>query len=94
MFVQILRKIFHLQVLKSMLSVTQYQYKITHKKEYKELVYILWYSMFHLWNDGKQDELKSVVGDEYIFKDKPEKLAALKVLEDEVYKINKDLGNI
>ena len=64
------------------------------QKEYKELVYILWYSMFHLWNDGKQDELKSVVGDEYIFKDKPEKLAALKVLEDEVYKINKDLGNI
>ena len=54
------------------------------QKEYKELVYILWYSMFHLWNDGKQDELKSVVGDEYIFKDKPEKLAALKVLEDEV----------
>ena len=64
------------------------------QKEYKELVYILWYTMFHLWNDGKQDELKSVVGDEYIFKDKPEKLAALKVLEDEVYKINKDLGNI
>ena len=31
---------------------------------------------------------------EYVFKDKPEKLAALKVLEDEVYKINKDLGNI
>ena len=38
--------------------------------------------------------LKSVVGDEYIFKDKPEKLAALKVLEDEVYKIDADLGNI
>lgn len=64
------------------------------EKEYKELVHILWSTMFHLWNDGKQDELKSVVGDEYIFKDKPEKLAALKVLEDEVYKINTDLGNI
>ena len=48
------------------------------EKEYKELVHILWSTMFHLWNDGKQDELKSVVGDEYIFKDKPEKLAALK----------------
>lgn len=64
------------------------------EKEYKELVHILWSTMFHLWNDGKQDELKSVVGDEYIFKDKPEKLEALKMLEDEVYKINKDLGNI
>ena len=32
MFVQILRKISHLQVLKSMLSATQYQYKITYKK--------------------------------------------------------------
>lgn len=64
------------------------------QKEYKDLVYILWHTMFHLWNDGKQDDLKSVVGNEYVFKDKPEKLAALKVLEDEVYKINKDLGNI
>lgn len=64
------------------------------EKEYKELVHILWFTMFHLWYDGKQDELKSVVGDEYIFKDKPEKLAALKVLEDEVYKIDADLGNI
>ena len=64
------------------------------QKEYKELVSILWYTMYHLWKDSKQDELKSVVGDEYIFKDKPEKLAALKVLEDEVYNINKDLGNL
>ena len=63
-------------------------------KEYKELVYILWHTMFHLWKDCKQDELKSVVGDEYVFKNKPEKLAALKVLENEVYQINKDLGNI
>lgn len=64
------------------------------QKEYKELVNILWHTMFHLWYDNKQDELKSVVGDEYIFKDKPEKLAALKALEDEVYNINKDLGNL
>ena len=64
------------------------------QKEYKELVHILWQTMFHLWYDGKQDELKSVVGNEYIFKDKPKKIAALKVLGDEVYKINKDLGNI
>ena len=64
------------------------------QKEYKELVHILWQTMFNLWNDGKQDELKSVVGNEFVFKDKPEKLAALKELEDEVYKINNDLGNI
>ena len=50
--------------------------------------------MYHLWYDNKQDELKSVVGDEYIFKGKPEKLAALKILEDEVFNINKDLGNL
>ena len=64
------------------------------QKEYKELVHILWQTMFHLWYDGKQDGLKSVVGNEYVFKGKPEKLAALKVLEDEVYKISQDLGNI
>ena len=62
--------------------------------DYKGLAYILWHNMFHLWYDRKQDSLLSVVGDEYVFKDKPEKLEALKVLEDEVYKINKDLGNI
>ena len=83
MFVQILRKIFHLQVLKSSYLLLNTSTRLRTKKNNKELVYILWYSMFHLWNDGKQDELKSVVGDEYIFKDKPEKLAALKVLEDE-----------
>ena len=64
------------------------------QKEYKELVHVLWQTMFHLWYEGKQDGLKSVVGNEYVFKGKPEKLAALKVLEDEVYKINQDLGNI
>ena len=64
------------------------------QKEYKDLVNILWHTMYHLWYDNKQDELKSVVGDEYIFKGKPEKLAALKILEDEVFNINKDLGNL
>lgn len=64
------------------------------QKEYKELVNILWHTMYQLWHDGKQDGLKSVVGNEYVFKDKPEKLAALKVLEDEVFKINQDLRNI
>ena len=47
--------------------------------------------MYHLWKDGKTDDLKSVVGNEYVFKSKPEKVKALKLLEDEVWKINQDL---
>jgi hypothetical protein len=47
--------------------------------------------MFHLWYDKKEDQLKSVIGDEYIFQGKPEKVEALKMLEDEVYKIKTDL---
>ena len=50
--------------------------------------------MYNLWHDGKENLLKSVVGDEYVFLGKPDKIKALKDLEDEVYKINQDLGNI
>ncbi len=46
--------------------------------DYKELVSIVWSHMFHLWKDDKHNELKSVVGDEYVFKDMPEKVQALK----------------
>lgn len=60
-------------------------------KEYKDLVNIVWSKMYHLWKDGKTDDLKSVVGNEYIFKSKPEKVEALKLLEDEVWKIYQDL---
>lgn len=59
--------------------------------DYKQLVYVLWYTMFHLWHDNKEDQLKSVIGDEYVFRGKPEKVEALKMLEDEVYKIKTDL---
>lgn len=62
--------------------------------DYKQMVHVLWHNMFHLWYDGKQDSLKSVVGDEYVFKDKTDKVEALKRLEVEVYKINQDLGNL
>ena len=60
-------------------------------KEYTELVGVLWSKMYHLWKDGTADNLRSVVGDEYVFKGKPEKVKALQLLEDEVYKISCDL---
>ena len=60
-------------------------------KEYKDLVNIVWSKMYHLWKDEKTDDLTSVVGNEYVFKNKPDKVAALKLLEDEVWKINQDL---
>ena len=62
--------------------------------DFKSLIYILWHNMYNLWHDGKENLLKSVVGDEYVFLGKPDKIKALKDLEDEVYKINQDLGNI
>lgn len=62
--------------------------------DYKQLVHVLWHTMFHLWCDKKEDQLKSVIGNEYVFRGKPEKVAALKVLEDEVYKIKTDLEKL
>ncbi|WP_060941428.1 nucleotidyltransferase domain-containing protein [Prevotella corporis] len=61
---------------------------------FKDLVYIVWYNMYHLWKDNKENQLRSVVGDEYVFLGKPNKVQALKVLEDEVYQIYNDLKNI
>ena len=60
--------------------------------DYKALVGLLWQKMYHLWSNGKCDDLVSVVGNEYVFKGKPEKIQALKDLEDEVFKINQDLN--
>ena len=60
-------------------------------KEYKELVSLLWSKMFHLWKDGTAEQLTSVVGNEFVFKGKPDKVEALKLLEDEVYHISHDL---
>lgn len=61
---------------------------------FKDLVYIVWYNMYHLWKDNKENQLRSVVGDEYVFLGKPNKVQALKVLEDEVYQIYNDLKKI
>ena len=59
--------------------------------DYKELVSIAWRHMYCLWHDNKQDDLRSVVGDEYVFLRKPDKVQALKLLESEVYNIKCDL---
>lgn len=60
--------------------------------DYKAMVNLLWQRLYHLWKDGKCDDLVSVVGDEFVFKGKPDKVQALKDLEDEVYIINQDLN--
>lgn len=59
--------------------------------DYKTLVAIVWSHMYHMWYDNKQDELKSVVGDEYVFRNKPDKIEALRNLENEVFLILQDL---
>lgn len=48
--------------------------------------------MYHLWNNNEADNLKSVVGDEYVFRNKTEKIVALQQLEDEVWHIYQDLN--
>lgn len=68
------------------IPITEYQ-----NMDYKQMVGLVWSKMYHLWYDGKADLLTSVVGTEYVFKNKPEKVEALKLLEDEVYHIKCDL---
>ena len=68
------------------IPIAEYQ-----KMDYKQMVGLIWSKMYHLWNDGKADQLTSVVGNEFVFKNKPEKIEALKLLEDEVYRIKCDL---
>ena len=68
------------------IPITEYQ-----NMDYKQMVSLVWSKMYHLWYDGKADQLTSVVGTEYVFKNKPEKVEALKLLEDEVYHIKCDL---
>ena len=59
--------------------------------DYRGIVHLLWHTMYHLWSDNKQDNLKSVVGDEYIFRGHSDKVEALKYLENEVWGIYQDL---
>lgn len=55
---------------------------------YMDLVPVIYGKLLTLCGSSIQrDSLKSVVGDEYIFKDNPEKVAALKLLKTEVLSI-------
>lgn len=59
---------------------------------YLNMVYLLWNKMYILWdNQNALDNLKDVSGNEYVFKCKPEKVKALKLLKDEVWDIYQDL---
>lgn len=69
-------------------SIPTYTYQ---NADYKELVSVIWSHMYRLWHDNKQDDLRSVVGDEYVFLGKPDKVHALKLLESEVFSIKCDL---
>ncbi len=59
--------------------------------DYKQLVFLLWNKMYHLCNNEKIDDLKSVVGTEYVFRNKPEKVGALRLLENEVWEIYNEI---
>jgi hypothetical protein len=62
--------------------------------DYKELVNVLWQTLHSLYHDNKANQLKSVVGDEYVFWGKPQKLEALRVLSAEVFNIRTELQNL
>ena len=59
---------------------------------YLDLVRILWFKLYHLChNESEANNLKSVDGTEYIFRNNPSKLENLKRLENEVLKIYNDI---
>lgn len=60
--------------------------------DYRGLVRVLLSTICHLCTDCKTGELTSVVGDEYVFRGKPEKVEALKALGHEVYQIETELS--
>lgn len=64
----------------------------THKyKNDKDLLLPLWSYMFTLCQNENYNSLKSVVGDEYVFRGRPDKIKALHSLTSEVYNIYSDL---
>ncbi|MCQ2159484.1 MAG: hypothetical protein MJY97_00160 [Bacteroidales bacterium] len=69
-------------------SIPVYTYQ---NADYKELVSIVWKYMYDLLANNNQDNLLSVVGDEYVFRGKPEKVLALQRLKSEVFSIKLDL---
>ena len=50
--------------------------------------------MYDLWYYNKLNNLKSVVGDEYVFLNKQDKITAFISLTNEVFKIKQDLNNV
>jgi hypothetical protein len=65
------------------------EYKDSH---YLDLVRVVWLKLFTLcWNETEANNLKSVDGTEYIFRDKPSKMASLRRLRDEVSKIYNEI---
>lgn len=60
----------------------------------KKLVTIIWGYMYDLWYYNKLNNLKSVVGDEYVFLNKQDKITAFISLTNEVFKIKQDLNNV
>jgi hypothetical protein len=60
---------------------------------YLDLAYYIWHWMYNLHQDkARLDALKSVDGSEYVFFNKPERVAALKLLEDEVWSLYNSLN--
>lgn len=65
--------------------------------EYKDLYYldlvrVMWFKLFALCcKETEANNLKSVDGTEYIFRDKPSKMESLRRLRDEVYKIYNEI---
>ena len=65
------------------------EYKDSH---YLDLVRVVWMKLFTLClNETEANNLKSVDGTEYIFRDKPSKMASLRRLKDEVSKIYNEI---
>lgn len=62
--------------------------------DYKKLVTIIWGYMYDLWYYNKLNNLKSVVGDEYVFLNKQDKITAFISLTNEVFNIKQDLNNV
>ena len=59
---------------------------------YLDLVRVLWLKLYHLCqNESEANDLRSVDGTEYIFRNKSSKLDSLKLLHDKVWEIYNDI---
>ncbi len=95
MFVQILRKIFHLQSFEINAICYSIPVQDYAQKEYKGNWFTSCGILCSIYGMmANKMNLSQWLETNISLKISQKKLAALKVLEDEVYKINKDLGNI